>query len=275
MATPATPTPPPSTPSFGPAFGIEALNLYDTINIKGIRALLSGRVIDSSPNELQLQYGDNSYLFVYRFGCIVFFNVSHEVKEREIGKLKAALGNGLTSPTTESFQAIQGESALKVEFEYVEMKKFSLDSVRLICVSVGQSAALEYFEIETERMLSDTFNLMNQLSKGGVVPLLRSGKLLRLIGSTAATRQHIISNVSVLDPPEATWKSKELGKLHSEVQENFDIGMRFRVLDRKLSLIQDNIEILADLTSTRRNMMLEMLIAALIVIELVFVVIRH
>jgi len=258
-------------------FIIESLNLYDTINIKGIRTLLSGRVVDSSPNELQIQYDENSYLFVYRFGCLVFFNVPQETKNREIGKLKAALGNGLAHPTTETFQAIPGENAMKVEFEYVEMKRFSLDSIRLICVSVGQSAALEYFEIETERMLNDTYNLMQDLSKGGVVPMLRSQRLLKLIGSTASTRQHIISNVSVLDPPEATWKSKELGKLYSEVQENFDIGMRFRVLDRKLSLIQDNIEILADLTSTRRNMMLEMLIAALIVIELIFAVMmqRH
>ncbi len=256
-------------------FLIESLNLYDTINIKGIRTLLSGRVIDSSPNELQLEYAENSYLFVYRFGCLVFFNVPQEIKEREIGKLKAALGGGLQNPTTETFQAIQGDLPMKVEFEYVEMKRFSLDSIRLICVSVGQSSALEYFEIETERMLNDTFNLMQGLSKGGVVPLLRSQRLLKLIGSTAATRQHIISNVSVLDPPEATWKSKELGKLYSEVQENFDIGMRFRVLDRKLSLIQDNIEILADLTSSRRDLMLEIAVVALIVIELIVAVMRH
>jgi required for meiotic nuclear division protein 1 len=255
-------------------FAIEALNLYDTINIKAIRTLLSGKIVDSSPLSLDLQYGENSYLFVYRFGCLVFFNVSSEVKEQEIGRLKAALGNGLAQITTESFQVISGgESAMNVEFEYVEMKRFSLDQLRMICMTVGQSAGVEYFEMQADRMLGETSNFMEDLSHGGVVPLLKPQRLLRIIGSTASTRQHIISNLSVLDPPELTWKSKDLAKLFAEVQENFDIQTRFRTLDRKLTLIQDNIEILADLSSTRRNTLLESLVVILILIELVILLV--
>jgi uncharacterized Rmd1/YagE family protein len=253
-------------------FAIDALNLYDAINIKQIRSLLSGRVIDSSPHSLDLQYGDNSYLFVYRFGCLVFFNVSIEVKEQEIFKLKAALGKGLDQVTTETYQVIAGETPMKVEFEYVELKRFSLDQIRIICTTVGQSAALEYFEVETDRMLRETSNFMGNLSEAGAAPLLKSQRLFRIIGSTASTRQNIISNLSILDPPEVTWKSKELAKLYSEVQENFDIQIRFRTLDRKLTLIQDNIEILADLSASRRNTLLETMIVVLILIELVILV---
>jgi len=253
-------------------YTVEAINIYDSINIKGIRSLLSGKIIDSSPKELQLQYAENSYLFVYRFGCLVFFNVPRELQDSEVGKLKAALGKGINQPTTETFQVIVGDFPTKVEFEYVELKKLSLDHLRLIAVTVGQSAALEYFEYQTERMLNDTSMLMRDLSKGRGLPVLRSQRLLELIGSTASTRQHIISNLLVLDPPEETWKSKELGKLHTEVQENFDIGVRFRTLDRKLTLIQDNIEILADLTSSRRSTMLEALIVLLIVLELMLAI---
>ncbi len=258
------------------AYVFEALNLYDSIIIKNIRSALSGKVIDSSPQELVLQYGDNSYLFVFRFGCLVFFNVSQQIKEQEIKKISQTLGPVLTHPTNETFQLIQGDSPLKVEFEFVEMKRFTPEHIKLIALTVGQSSAMELFEMQADGMLTETSNWMQRLSKIGSTPLLRSQKLLRMIGSIAVTRQYIMSHLSILDPPEATWKSKELEKLHNEVQENFDIGMRFRILDRKLSLIQDNIEILADLNASRRSIWLEGLIVILIVIEVLMAIFsRH
>ena len=150
---------------------VEALNLYDSINIKGIRSLLTGKIIDSSPQELRLQYAENSYLFVYRFGCLVFFNMDPKAREREIGKLKAALGDGLPNPTTEAYSIHISDAPTKVEFEFVILKKLSLDSLRLIAMTVGQSSALEYFEVQAEKMLADTSRFMQDLAKGHTLPL--------------------------------------------------------------------------------------------------------
>lgn len=247
---------------------MQAINLYDSINIKNVRTVLSGKVIDSTPQEMQLQFGENSYLFVYRFGCLVFFNMNNSEVDSVISKLRATLGNGLPNPTTETFQVNIGDSPFRVEFEYVELKKVSLDHLRLIAITLGQSSALEYFELSADRMLYETSNFMQNLSRIGVVPL-QTKALLKIIGSTASARQHVISNLSILDPPEDTWKSKEFEKLFRELQSNFDIDVRFRTLDRKLTLIQDNIEILADLTSSRRSTILEALIVILIVLEII------
>ena len=96
---------------------MQAINLYDSIHIKSIRSVLSGRVIDSFPQELRLQYGENSYLFVYRFGCLVFFNMSNEQVDIEVAKIKSVLGNGLTNPTTETYQVNVGDFPNRVEFE--------------------------------------------------------------------------------------------------------------------------------------------------------------
>lgn len=258
-----------SPPASVSVYLVEAYNLYDSINIKSIRGSVTGRVLDSTTQELQIQYGDASFCFVYRFGCVVFFNVSKETREAEFECLRQVLGPFVAHPTSETFQVRANDGADNVEFEFVQLKKLTLDQVRIICVSVGQSAALEYFELEADRVLRDTSEIMNAMAKGAGLPMVKTKKLLSIIGATASARQHIINNIAILDPPDATWKSKELEKLHTEVQENFDIDMRFRILDRKLSLVQDNIEILADLSSTQRNTLLETLIAVLIIIELV------
>lgn len=250
-------------------FSVEAINLYDSINIKAIRSAMAGKVLNSSPQELQLQYGDNSYCFIYRFGCVVFFNVSNELRSSELGKLKSILGSPVENPTIETFQVVQYDGPPNVEFESVKLKKLSMDQLRIICVTVGQSAALEYFELEADRTLHETSRIMSALAQGARLGVVKTRKLTRIIGATASARQHIINNIAILDPPDETWKSKELEKLFREVQENFDIDMRFRILDRKLSLVQDNIEILADLSNSQRNTILEALIVILIVIELV------
>ncbi len=254
-------------------YTFQAFNLFDSINIKGIRSLLAGKVVSSSPQEMALQYGENSFLFVFRFGCIVFYNTPTEIVDRETEKLTAALSGKLTFPTTETYLVRVADAPTKVEFEYVELKKPGLENLRLIAMTLGQSAALEYFELGAERMLYETSSFMQDLAKGRAVPL-RTNKVLKIIGGTASTRQNIISNLSILDPPDETWKSKELEKLHKEIQGNFDIETRFRTLDRKLTLVQDNIEILADLIESRKSNLLEALIVVLIVFEILLVMLK-
>jgi uncharacterized Rmd1/YagE family protein len=250
---------------------MQAVNLYDSIKLKGIRPLLAGKVLDSSPHELQLQYGEDKFIFIYRFGCIVSFNMTIEECDREISKVKSALGPGIAQPTTETYNVRIHEGAPRVESEYAEVKKLTLDYLRLAAVTLGQSAALEYFEINTESMLHDTALFMQNLAKTGRVPF-RARRFMKFIGSAASARQNIISNLSILDPPEETWASKELRKLHLELQQNFDIDVRFRILDRKLTLIQDNIEILARLTASRTTTILEVMVVLLILAEIAFAV---
>mgnify|MGYP000328909725 FL=1 len=247
---------------------MHAVNLYDAIPIKRVRTIVSGKVLDFSPQQMDVEYGENSYLFVFRFGCVVFFNMSPELVQSETAKIKTELGAGFPHPTSETYQVTTGAIADKVEFEYVEIKKYSIDHLRLIALTLGQSTGLEYFEILSDKLLQDTASFMKKLETSGSFPT-NSKRLLQFIGSTAGSRQQIVSNLSILDPPEETWKSKELEKFFKELQLNFDIDLRFRALDRKLNLVQDNIEILSDLATARRTTILELLIVILIVLELI------
>ncbi|MBY0370853.1 RMD1 family protein [bacterium] len=248
------------------SYTAQALHLFGQLNMKSIRTLLSGKLINSSPQELQFQYGENGHLFVYPFGCLVFFNMRADEIEREIVKLKTTVSSVLEFPTSESFEVVVGENN-RVEFEFMEVKKLNQDVVRLVAACLGQSAGLEYFENKADSMLADTAVLIEDLARRGRLPL-NNRHLLRVIGSTASTRQNILTNLAILDPPAETWKSKELEKLYRELHQNFDLEIRFRSLDRKLSLLQDNIEIIVDLASSQKNTFLEALIVVLIIMEI-------
>ena len=248
-------------------YAIQAYNLYDSISIKAIKALLQDQVINSSPVELQVRHGPFSYFFVYRFGSLVFFNMPAEAIEGELARIKELLGVGLSEPTTESYQVSVHNDGNRVEFEYVQIEQSTLPYLSLIAMTVGQSAALEYFEANADQKLREISEFMQRLGATGKVPV-NAKLLLKFIGSAGWMRQHIISNLSILDSPEEVWTSKDLERLFKERQLNFDIHVRFRTLDRKLSLVQDHMEILSDLVASRRANILELMVVALFVLEL-------
>jgi uncharacterized Rmd1/YagE family protein len=66
----------------------------------------------------------------------------------------------------------------------------------------------------------------------------------------------------------------ESQRLFADLQQNFDIDVRFKDLDRKLSLVQDNIEILVDLSTARRSTLLEVMIVLLIILEVLLAIAR-
>jgi len=249
---------------------LQAYNLYHSIPVKSLRPILTGRIVDSSPSELQIEYGDLKFAFIYRFGAIVFFNMEPKEVDDELARIRGVLGADLDDKTTETFHIKIGEQD-RFEFDYAELKTINIKTIGMIALTVGQSAALETYEIHADRILRNSANFMQRLAKVGSVPL-RGKILLKFIGSAAGTRQDIIANLAILDPPEEAWLSHDMQKIFKEAQQCFDIDVRFRALDRKLTLVQDNLEILANLITNRRAAILEILIIALIAFELVLAI---
>ncbi len=247
---------------------IKAYNIFDSIRIKELRHTLPGALVDSTTREMLVTLSDGGLVFVFQFGSVVFFNVSDQQIEQCLILLKTASGTPtLPKPTFEQYN-VKKNDEIKVEFDFIELPEFSLEFLRLVAMTVGQSAALEYYETTADDLLKDSHKLITDIAAGKGLPWSNS-KIVKTIGRTANARQNIVSNVWVLDPPEDTWKSAALENLFKELQQNFDIDLRFRTLEKKLMIVQDNNEILANLASARKAAFLELMIVILIVIEIV------
>lgn len=251
---------------------IKAYNTFDNIRIKDLRNILPGTVLESTTREMVVSFPDGGLVFVFQFGCVVFFNVDAAQVEASLDALKKGNVVQLEKPTFEQY-LVKQSNQLHVEFDFVELTNFSVEYIRLVAMTVGQSAALEYFEVIADDLLRESHSLMKDLASGKPLPW-QNKKILKTIGTSATARQRIISNVWVLDPPDDTWKSAELEKLFKDLQQNFDVDLRFKTLDKKLTIVQDNNEILADLVTSRKTAFLELLIVILIVIEILMALIE-
>lgn len=248
-------------------FHVHAVNLYDSLPIKGMRGIYGSQVVAASPLELRVRLDVQSYLFLYRFGTVAFFNVAPDRRDIELKRLAASLAPSLSEPTKETYDVRSGGGSDKVDLECVELHQMTADHLSLVAMCVSQSAALEYFENRAAAMLAESAKILDRLAVKGSAPV-RARKLLQFIGTAASTRQNIVSNLAIVEQPEATWTSKDLQRLWRELQQNFDIETRLKSLDRRLSLVQDNNAILSDLAQGRKAVMLEMLIILLIAVEI-------
>lgn len=247
-------------------YPVRAYKLFDLISRVQLKAIYGEDRIQPAPQGFLIPLKKDSQVFLFRFGCVAFYNVSEEDIAKEIQRLKASIGPSVGDPPMETYEIRLGDSPA-VEFEHTVVKKATQDHAAVTSLTVAQSAALDYLEKNTEQTLETSTSLFSRVASHGRLPLDLKN-ILKLIGSTASNRQEIVSKVAILDAPDETWKSKELDKFYRDVRDNFEIDIRFRAIDRKLTLLQDNIELLADLTNYQRANALELLIIALIFIEI-------
>jgi uncharacterized Rmd1/YagE family protein len=65
------------------------------------------------------------------------------------------------------------------------------------------------------------------------------------------------------------WESPLLEKLYLQLAGEFDLGVRFAVLEKKLDFLSENTRMLMEFLAEKRNAFLELIIIFLIAIEVV------
>jgi uncharacterized Rmd1/YagE family protein len=82
-------------------------------------------------------------------------------------------------------------------------------------------------------------------------------------------KQDIVSMMYLLDKPDEAWNDEILDQLYQDASEMFELKERYRTIDHKLRMIQENIGLLAEFLSYRRADLLEATIILLILIEVI------
>jgi uncharacterized Rmd1/YagE family protein len=125
---------------------------------------------------------------------------------------------------------------------------------------------MEYYERIVTDLFSRTTALVDPLEKSGTVPL-RTRQLNRFIGQAIATRSEVITVLTLLDKPDATWDDPAMDRIYDDLRSEFDLIDRYGALEQKLRGVQEALQLVLDVARDRRMWLLEMSIAMLIVVE--------
>jgi uncharacterized Rmd1/YagE family protein len=189
-----------SAPSGSQVFRIKAMHIAEKLRLKDLRERFSQPPLDFSNYEMVVRYSPNSYLFVYNYGSVTFFNVAEELQEKELSTIQEYRMSNEQGRATDVFLLEVPESPgqvsqtmPKVYFDRVVVPTLSYEIIKIVCMLLAESTALEYYENLIENLLLKTNTFSKTLRRQGRM-LESTEDLIKFIGLCMDTKQEIISN---------------------------------------------------------------------------------
>jgi uncharacterized Rmd1/YagE family protein len=256
---------------------VEAFAIAGTVLPKSAEALFAPEAerIKVSKTAVVVRYDARCWAVAHDFGVLVFIGVPTAEKERVLDRLLATTGDQKRAPVLESFLVELRPGALPTaQFDRVVLPELDPRSVELVALAIGQSVGMEYYEDSIDQLVSQLEHTSRQLAETGRFRG-KSRSLLSFIGRGMTTRTQVVHTLSLLDAPALAWDNEALDRLYRDLRHSFAIEDRYHALDQKLRMIQDNLELLVELSQHRRSVLLEVAVIALIALEIVLALFRH
>lgn len=255
---------------------VEAFAIASTAPIRQVEAYFPAGAerVKISKTTLIVRYSEASWAVAHDFGVLVFFGVSEADRQQVTALLLADSESENRPPLLESFLVeLAPEQPPLAKFDRVLLSELDARSVELVALAVGQSVGMEYYEDNVDGLVSQLERAARHLADTGRLRG-KSRELLRFIGRGMATRTQVVHTLALLDAPALAWDDEALDRLYRDLRASFAIEDRYRALDQKLKMIQDNLELMVNLAQHRRSVLLEVLVIGLIAMELLLAFVR-
>jgi uncharacterized Rmd1/YagE family protein len=224
-------------------------------------------VLHSTPLIIEFQ-GD--HVVVLPFGVILYWlgneHAYLELMVRLETKLKA-VPHSLGGQSELNVSAEHPEDI--VLFKNVQLKQLSLEHIKVISETFGQSIALQRSQTLVQELLTECHPTVEELQSRGDVRL-SSKAILKHVGKTLAIREATLAKLSLIDSPPEAWRSERLTRLHCQLYDHFHIKPRLASLQTKLDYLLDLNQTLMNLIQHHESRRLEWIIIILIVVEVIY-----
>ena len=243
------------------------------------RALLVGDRIDTAGLErpdtlsqapLAFRAGAAGMVALFRFGVAVMVGLSPLEEEDLLTQLRSRIAGARARVDDETATLViapDGEEQVEPGGQ-IGIKNFSPERFLLVADALAKSVALGRDEREVNRVFDVIEPFALQLAERGKPPFSRPA-MLRLIGQALLAQHRVSGRVAVEEKPDVLWDRPELERLYARLEDEYELRERFDALNRKLAVVSDTADTLADMIDTRRSLRLEIVVVVLIAFEIV------
>ncbi|WP_291101280.1 MULTISPECIES: RMD1 family protein [unclassified Flavobacterium] len=256
---------------------IEAIQIAEFFNIKKFRAEFRAEAFSGSTSEVFYALTDtNRYLYVFDYGVVVFANYDAVAKSEFIHFVKNYTTTAVNLNLFEEYRIETDEKLHRalVKNDYVTVPQIDSSLLRIVMLNIGQSVALEYYEVLTDELITSSKYYILELEHRGKLSISKTD-LLKYIGKVLNVKNSIVDNLYILDDPNLVWDNEELNLLNRLLKTNFDINPRFKDLDYRLQIVENNLTLFTDVLNVRESTRLEWIIIILILIEIAIALFFH
>lgn len=280
-------------------FGVRAYYLANTIDIYA----LSQKKQEADPlvpQQIQRNHviftmdDDDSndepakYVALYEYGAAVFFleinserNTSTYVEfinKTLEDTYDFCKGTTLSVPASEEY-TIDVDESMKdwcaVGDNRLHLKSMDIHNVRIVSEVIAQSVALQHYESQAVNMLKQ-FRQSNSTMIESGSSRLNKRSLFTMIAENNKILIGMMANLGLLDRAgPISWRYDKYYSVWELMRDEFELQRRFKSLDDKISMVQDNAKFFLEVLSSKKSERLELIIIALIAGELSLGVYQH
>ncbi|MBP1626525.1 MAG: hypothetical protein H6Q00_1000 [Holophagaceae bacterium] len=224
-------------------------------------------IIRTNPLVLEPQKG--SFVFLSRFGGIVFWNCPDPLVRQIHEELRCLPMHHMLEEQARDFLTVKvGALEDSVGFSEVRLREFTLEKLGIVSLALAQSVALDHFEDAVSRVMARFQPVVATLARDGRLTLSHR-EVLRIVGFAMEVRAAVLNSLTLFDDPPETWESEALAHLDSALFDQFDLDERLSAIREKLAYLQDAGATLLGLLDTRKGRRLEWAVILLILAEIV------
>lgn len=258
----------PPLKKFKKSFSLLCLYLGDRIDLKKLQENLKKYPYLKREHPIVLKLAVGQFAVLTKFGTVTFWNVSKKLQEEFIKEISPFVENfSQNYPFSDTLKVFVGKKIEDVKFGKIYLTKIDKEKVQIISFVLSQSVALEKYEADIEKRISEMEKVINVL-KSGIWRGLKEKKLVSQIGEILAVKQSTISHLSLFDKPDTTWERPEIERLYNKLYYEFELEDRFDILNEKIKFLSDHNKILLDFVSAQKSNFLELIIIILILVEI-------
>jgi required for meiotic nuclear division protein 1 len=241
-----------------------AILLGDRINTSG----LEGETLSTSP--LAIRIDNEGIAVLFRYGVVVLIGLSQQQEQKLLEKLSARVSARLDRYEEETavIKLAEEDEDQVPAGGPILIRAMSPERLLVISDVLAKSVVLAH----DERRVAEVFEVIEpfarELATRGKARLNRTG-ILRLIGNALLVQHRVSGRVAITEKPDALWDRPDLERLYARLEDEYELQERVDTLNRKLAVISETATTLADIIDTQRSLRLELIIVALIALEIV------
>ncbi len=241
-----------------------ALNVGDRINTAGFEK----DALSAVP--LALRAGQDGVAVVFRYGAVVLFNMSLEEEAGFLERLLPRIGGGLIPPEEEAATIeLLGETGDQVASGGpIQVRDMSMARLLVVSDVLAKSVVLAHDEREVTKVFETIEPFVRELASAGKFFRNRRG-ILRLIGEALLVQHNVAGRVAITEKPDALWERPDLERLYARLEDEYELIERVETLNRKLEVVGETADTLADIIDVSRSLRLEVIVVLLIAVEIV------
>ena len=241
-----------------------ALHVGDRINTIGFEA----EALSAIP--LAIRVGKTGVAVLFRYGVAVLIGLAPEEETAFLETLKPRIDGKLARHEEEAaILAFAGETEDQVPSGGpIQLRDMSPERLLVIADVLAKSVVLAHDEREVAKVFEIIEPFAKELADHGRTRRDRK-EILQLIGNALLVQHRVSGRVAIGEKPDALWDRPDLERLYARLEDEYELKERVDALNRKLAVVAETADTLADIIDTRRSLRLEIIIVLLIAFEIV------